>query len=57
MDMSNLTNRQQASMANAQMKQQKLLSDQSATNAARNFNAQSQNQVDQSADLPRIKKR
>jgi len=47
MDVANLNNNQQAALANAQLRQQKLLSDQSATNAARQFNAKSQNQVDQ----------
>jgi hypothetical protein len=43
----NLSNDQQASMANAQFQQQVLLSDQSADNAARHFNATSENQTNQ----------
>jgi hypothetical protein len=43
----NLNNDQQASMANAQFEQQVLLSDQSSDNAARHFNATSENQTNQ----------
>jgi len=46
-DMANLSNRQQASLQNLNVRQNFLLSDQAAQNAARQFNAQSQNQVDQ----------
>lgn len=41
----NLSNRQQTSILNAQQKQQALLSDQAAKNAARQFNASSENQM------------
>ena len=47
MDMSNLTNAQQTEVINQQAKMQTLLSDQAAQNAAQNFNATSQNQVNQ----------
>ena len=47
MDLANLNNRQQASVLNAQMDQQTRLSNQAASNAAKQFNAGSQNQVDQ----------
>ena len=47
MDMANLNNAQQASMLKAQQIQQRLLSNQSAENAAAQFNATSQNQVNQ----------
>ena len=47
MDLANLSNEQQASILDAQGLQQFLLSDQAAENAARQFNATSQNQVDQ----------
>jgi hypothetical protein len=47
MDMQNLSNRQQTSLANVQLRQQVLLSDQSASNAALQFNARSQAQTDQ----------
>jgi len=47
MDMANLSNEQQAVMFDAQSKLQTLLSDQAAENASRQFNASSQNQVDQ----------
>jgi hypothetical protein len=47
MDMANLSNRQQASLQNLNVRQNYLLSDQAASNAARQFNATSQNQVDQ----------
>ena len=47
MDMANLSNKQQASLQNLNVRQSFLLSDQAASNAARQFNATSQNQVDQ----------
>jgi len=47
MDMANLSNEQQANMMNAQMDQQTLLSNQSATNASKQFNATSENQTNQ----------
>ena len=47
MDMANLSNEQQTALFNAQAINQSLLTDQAATNAARQFNATSQNQVDQ----------
>ena len=47
MDMANLSNRQQAKVMDAQLRQQRILSDQSSINAARQFNATSQNQTDQ----------
>jgi len=47
MDMSNLSNEQQATLFKAQAMQTALLSDQAADNAARQFNAASQNQTDQ----------
>jgi hypothetical protein len=47
MDMANLSNEQQANMMNAQMDQQTLLSNQSAANAAKQFNATSENQTNQ----------
>jgi hypothetical protein len=47
MDMANLNNKQQASMVTAQYQQQVLLSDQSAQNAAKQFNATSENQTNQ----------
>ena len=47
MDMANLNNDQQANMLRAQQEQQRLLSDQSATNVAKQFNATSENQVSQ----------
>ena len=50
MDMSNLNNTQQANLQNVQLRQQKLLSDQSAINAARQFNSESQSQTDQFFD-------
>ena len=46
-DMANLSNQQQTEMFKAQQRVQSLFTDQSATNAARQFNASSQNQVDQ----------
>lgn len=42
----NLTNEQQARLANQQVRMTTMLSDQAATNASRQFNASSQNQVD-----------
>ena len=47
MDMANLNNEQQANMMKAQQEQQRLLSDQSAFNAAQQFNATSENQTNQ----------
>jgi hypothetical protein len=47
MDMANLNNRQQEQVLEAQMKQQALLSDQSAANASKQFNATSRMQTDQ----------
>jgi len=47
MDMANLNNKQQASMLKSQMEQQRLLSNQSANNAAAQFNASSENQTNQ----------
>ena len=47
MDMTNLSNKQQASLQNLSVRQSFLLSDQAAANAAAQFNATSQNQVDQ----------
>ena len=47
MDMSNLNNQQQASMMRAQQDQQRLLSNQSAENAAKQFNSASENQTNQ----------
>ena len=47
MDMTNLNNEQQANMLSAQQEQQRLLSNQSAENAAKQFNASSENQVNQ----------
>jgi len=47
MDMANLNNEQQANMMKAQQEQQRLLSDQSAQNAAAQFNATSENQTNQ----------
>ena len=46
-DLTLLSNRQQAQTLSFQAKQQALLSDQSAVNASRQFNASSQNQVEQ----------
>jgi hypothetical protein len=45
--MTNLSNRQQTDMFNAQQRIQSLFTDQAAENAARQFNATSQNQVEQ----------
>jgi len=50
MDVANLSNAQQASMQNLHAKQQTLLSDNAARNAALQFNATSQNQVNQFYD-------
>jgi hypothetical protein len=50
MDMANLNNNQQANLQNLQVRQQVLLSDTSARNAAAQFNATSQNQVNQYYD-------
>ena len=47
MDMANLSNQQQTDLFKAQQRIQSLFTDQSAENAARQFNATSQNQVDQ----------
>ncbi len=46
-DMANLTNDQQARVMKAQQEQQRLLSDQAAFNAAEQFNATNENQVNQ----------
>ena len=46
-DMANLSNQQQTGMFNMQQLTQSILTDQAALNAARQFNATSQNQVDQ----------
>ena len=50
MDMANLSNRQQANLQNINTRQTFLLSDQAAANASYQFNAQSQNQVNQFYD-------
>ena len=50
MDMANLSNNQQTSLANLQTRQSFLLSDQAAANAAYQFNATSQNQVNEFYD-------
>ena len=50
MDMANLSNSQQANLQNLHTRQQVLLSDQSARNASLQFNATSQNQVNQFYD-------
>jgi hypothetical protein len=47
MDMANLSNQQQTDLFKAQSRIQSLFTDQAAANAARQFNASSQNQVDQ----------
>ena len=47
MDMTNLSNQQQTETLKAQQRIQSLFTDQAAENAARQFNATSQNQVDQ----------
>ena len=46
-DMANLSNQQQASVLKGQFEQQRLLSNQSAENAARQFNSASENQTQQ----------
>jgi len=46
-DMANLSNQQQTELFRAQQRVQSLFTDQSAENAAKQFNASSQNQVDQ----------
>ena len=46
-DMTNLSNQQQTELFRAQQRVQSLFTDQAAENAARQFNATSQNQVDQ----------
>jgi len=50
MDLANLSNQQQANLQNINIRQSFLLSDQAAANAASQFNAQSQNQVNQFYD-------
>ena len=50
MDMANLSNKQQANLQNINTRQTFLLSDQAAANAAFQFNANSQNQVNQFYD-------
>jgi len=50
MDMANLSNQQQANLQNLQAQQQTLLTDNAARNAALQFNATSQNQVNQYYD-------
>ena len=50
MDMANLSNNQQANLQNLHARQQTLLSDNAARNAALQFNATSQNQVNQFYD-------
>ena len=47
MDMSNLSNSQQATIMDQQLLQQRLLSNQSAENASRQFNSASENQTNQ----------
>ena len=47
MDMANLSNNQQTNLQNLASRQAQLFSDQSASNAAAQFNATSQNQVDE----------
>ena len=47
MDMANLSNQQQTELFKAQQRTQSLFTDQAAQNAARQFNATSQNQTDQ----------
>jgi len=47
MDMANLSNRQQTSMFNSQSRIQALFTDQAAENAAKAFNASSENQINQ----------
>ena len=50
MDMTNLSNKQQTSLSNLQARQSFLLSDQAAANASAQFNATSQNQVNEFYD-------
>ena len=50
MDLANLSNQQQANLQNLQARQQQLLTDNAARNAALQFNATSQNQVNQFYD-------
>ena len=50
MDMANLSNRQQTNLSNINTRQAFLLSDQAAANASYQFNASSQNQVNQFYD-------
>ena len=50
MDMANLSNKQQTSLSNLQARQSFLLSDQAAANASAQFNATSQNQVNEFYD-------
>ena len=50
MDMANLSNQQQSNLQNLQARQQTLLTDNAARNAALQFNATSQNQVNQFYD-------
>ena len=50
MDMANLSNQQQSNLQNLQARQQTLLTDNAARNAALQFNATSQNQVNQYYD-------
>ena len=50
MDLANLSNKQQANLQNINLRQSFLLSDQAAANASYQFNAQSQNQVNQFYD-------
>ena len=47
MDMANLNNEQQANIVKAQQEQQRMLSNQAASNAAKQFNAASENQTNQ----------
>jgi len=47
MDMANLSNKQQAAVVTAQFQNQVLLSDQAASNAAKQFNSASENQTNQ----------
>jgi hypothetical protein len=47
MDMANLNNEQQANIVKAQQEQQRMLSNQAASNAAKQFNSASENQTNQ----------
>jgi hypothetical protein len=47
MDLTNLSNRQQSAIINVQSRIQSMFNDQAAANAARQFNASSENQVNQ----------